>query len=229
MAPVLKGLVMRFARLGSVFLAFSLLGGVATARPFAQPVSDPAPLADRAEVPAMRIRPPVVKLDRGKVKAALAKRRAENLKLFRDYWKDGVYPHNTTTSGPLNVWLDAEGRLCAAASIISASGDHDLVMSIAQTNNGIRLADVRDGDLMRWMLTSGFTQAEIDAIQEPFDGPAYYEPVDQQRLVEDQRLRQRYAQVDRMLVKNRKASLDAAVDRLIEENPGLAGSLLVDS
>lgn len=209
---------MRLPRLASAFLAVSLLGGAATARPVHHRIVDT--VADRAELPL-----PMPVTDRAAVKTALARRRAQNLKLFRAYYKAGVYPHNITTSGPLNVWLDAEGRLCAAATILAKSGHHDLAMSIGATNNQIRLADVKDGALMDWILTSGFTQAEIDAIQEPFDGPAWYEPTPEQRLAEDRRLRKRYGEVDRMLVKQRARSLDAAVDRLMQ-HPTLAASLL---
>ena len=40
------------------------------------------------------------------------------------YRKAGVYPHNFVRSGPLNVWMDSEGHLCAAATMIDKDGKH---------------------------------------------------------------------------------------------------------
>ncbi len=83
---------------------------------------------------------------------------------------------------------------------------------------------------MDWILTSGFTQEEIAAIQEPFspvtERPQIVHtdplPVDTKlRAEENARLRARYRVVDRMLVKNEKRSLELAVDRLMK-HPDLA-------
>jgi hypothetical protein len=221
-------------RLASSVLALSLLGGIAAAAPaqrFAQPppaagigIRDDVPVATGDHDDA---------IDRVKLRAVLAKNRAANLALFRAYRNGGVYPHNFVSDGKLNVWMDDEGRLCAAATIIANSGNLDLAMSVPDDDNFLRLADVTDGPLMDWMLASGFTQDEIAAIQEPFMGRMEPMPMpmpepepDARRLAEDDRLRKRYAQVDRMLVKGAKRSLDAAVDRLLDENPTLAASML---
>ena len=165
--------------------------------------------------------------DRAAVRAALARARAHNLAAFRAYVKRGTYPSNTFSEGRLNVWSDAEGHLCAAATIINLSGQHDLVKRVAEQTNFIRLGDVKQGPLMDWILASGFTQAEIAAIQEPFS------PVTKPsrridanlRTAEDARLRARYAEVDRQLVRGEQTSLDLATDRLLER-PQLARVLL---
>jgi hypothetical protein len=188
--------------------------------------------ADVFEPPAQPprvIAPPRV-LDRATVRAALARARAINLAAFRTYQKTGVFPSNTFKSTKLNVWLDADGHFCAAATIIKMSGKDALVNKVAEQNNFIRLADVKQGPLMDWILTSGFTQDEIAAIQEPFD-PVTDEPqlapakpilVDAQlRKAEDARLRAKYRSVDRMLVKSWAKSLDTATDRLMK-HPALA-------
>lgn len=153
--------------------------------------------------------------------------RAANLQRFRDYQRAGVFPSNTYLNKKLNVWIDADGHLCAAATIISASGMQDLVMQTSEDNNFIRLGDVRDGALMDWILTSGLTQDEIAAIQEPFE-PVMVEPsvVDQGlRKREDDRLRAKYKVVEAQILKNAARSLDAATDRLMK-NPTLARQLL---
>lgn len=175
-----------------------------------------------------------VVVDRAAVRAKLAANRATNLQRFRAYQKKGVFPSNTFQDGKLNVWIDIYGNLCAAATIISASGMHDLVLDVGDTNNFIKLADVQQGALMDWILTSGLTQDEIAAIQEPFvrvDQPMpSVEPapilVDAKlRKAEDARLMRRYRQVDASIVRNAKRSLDAATDRLMAQ-PHLARAFL---
>jgi hypothetical protein len=173
-------------------------------------------------------------LDRATVRAALARARAANLAAFRAYQKKGVFPSNTFKPGKLNVWRDADGHLCAAATIINASGQSDLVDRVAEQNNFIRLADVEQGPLMDWILTSGLTQDEIAAIQEPFM-PVVEQPqleperplvVDTKlRKAEDARLRAKYRAVERMVVRNRKKSLDVAIDRWMKR-PALARQLV---
>ncbi|MGE5184098.1 MAG: hypothetical protein ACM31C_18640, partial [Acidobacteriota bacterium] len=171
-----------------------------------------APPAHFAEPPAAGLMAPVEAqpraLDRASVRAALAHVRASNLAAFRAYQQKGVFPSNTFEAKTLNVWRDRDGHLCAAATIIDASGQHDLVARVADQSNFIRLADVRQGPLMDWILTSGFTQDEIAAIQEPFMPVAKPRmPVEPDlRTAEDARLRAKYKAVTRMLVANEKHS-----------------------
>src|SRR5262245_37569926 len=165
-------------RLASSLVVLSLGVGLAAAHPapyrfeddlvqtddvrrFAQPPAD-QPSTDPAT--------PVAVVDRAAVRAALAQQRKLNLALFHAYRTAGVYPHNFVQDGKLNVWLDPEGHLCAAATIINNGGNADLAMSVPSMNNYLRLIDVTEGPLMDWILTSGFTQAEIAMIQEPFVG-----------------------------------------------------------
>jgi hypothetical protein len=103
------------------------------------------------------------------------------------------------------------------------SGQDQLVAKVAEQSNFIRLADVRQGPLMDWILTSGFTQDEIAAIQEPFMPVARPEPrpapvvVDaRMRATEDARLRAKYIAVDKQLVKSESRSIELAVDRLMK-------------
>lgn len=169
--------------------------------------------------------------ERAAVRAALAKARQRNLAAFGAYQKAGVFPSNTFGDRKLNVWRDADGHFCAAATIIRTSGDVDLVDRVAEQNNFIRLADVTQGPLMDWILTSGFTQEEIAAIQEPFM-PVAKQPVEptpdplivdaKLRAAENARLRAKYRAVDRMLVASQKKALDIATDRLMKKNPELA-------
>jgi hypothetical protein len=212
-------------RLAASFLSLSLLATAATAAPIASaappPVAHVAPVAeDIAPVP------PRPAPTRAEVAKALAARRAKNLAAFRAYRKARVYPHNFVRTGPLNVWRDREGHLCAAATILSRDGQTELVNTTALGNNNIRLLDVTEGPVLDWMLTSGFTIEEIDQIQMPGFrvAPEPQEPKNW-RVVEDRRLFRGYAATDAALVKHRKASLAIAVDRLMER-PDLARALV---
>jgi hypothetical protein len=107
--------------------------------------------------------------------------------------------------------------------MIDKDGKHDLVIQTANTNNALRLLDVTEGDLMSWILTSGFTIEEIDRIQAPMVLP------DEMRMpnfaLEDAKLAAGYAKTDTWLVKREKASLEIAAKRLME-NPELARQLV---
>jgi hypothetical protein len=180
----------------------------------ASPVVDAA----RAPVPVQVEQAP----SKADVIQALSARRAQNLASFRAYRKGGVYPHNDVRRGPLNVWRDRDGHLCAAATMIDKDGQHDLVATTAKTNNFIRLLDVTEGPLMDWILTSGFTIEEIDRIQKPMMMDDRAEPDYQ---IADANLAKDYAKTDTWLAGHAKASLDVAARRLLE-NPGLARRLV---
>ncbi len=205
-------------RLAATFLSLSLLATAATAAPLAK---RPAPIEDVAE-----FRPQLPAPSRAEVMQALAARRAKNLAAFRAYRKAGVYPHNFVRSGPLNVWRDEEGHLCAAATMLFADGQSALVEQIATTNNNLRLLDVTDGPALDWLLTSGFTLEEIDRIQMPGWRPTMreQEPAGW-RVAEDRRLRRGYIATEAWLARHRKAGLAMAADRLLER-PDLARALL---
>jgi hypothetical protein len=197
-----------------------------TSSAFARSFAQPPPTAPSAHVEA--------RVDRAAVRAKLAKNRTANLDRFRAYQKAGVFPSNTYLNKKLNVWIDADGHLCAAATIISASGMSDLVMQTSEDNNFIRLGDVEDGALMDWILTSGLTQDEIAAIQEPFmpvnEMPHQAEPAPIKvaapaRAAENQRLAARYQEVEKQIVRARRTSLDLATDRLMA-SPDLAAQFL---
>ncbi len=220
------------SRLFTVGLVLTALSSLASAEQrFAQPPPSDAPHAIRA--PQTDFEEGII-VDRAQVRAKLATNRADNLTRFRAYQATGVFPSNTFDDRKLNVWRDKDGHLCAAATIMNMSGQTDLVQRVATQNNFIRLGDQKQGPVMDWILTSGLTQDEIAAIQEPFmpvgnePNPSRYQGglVDaRKRSIEDQRLLAKYKQVEAMIVKNQRASLDAATDRLMR-NPQLAERFL---
>ena len=174
-------------------------------------------------------------LDRDSVRTALLAQRAKNLAAFRAYRKAAVFPNNTYQGKIINVWRDDAGHLCAVANLVNLSGDTALVNRVAEQNNFIRLGTVRSGPLLDWMLTSGFTQDEIAQIQLPDSpvtmGPRPHPierplPIDAGlRATETARLAKGFARVDAQLVKNQKASIEAAVTRLMKK-PQLAWQLV---
>jgi hypothetical protein len=201
-------------RLAAALLSFGFLTAPVVAEAhFAQAPSAEAMPARWAEAPSQ-----------AEVVRALGARRAKNLKAFRAYRKGGVYPHNFVRRGPLNVWMDRDGHLCAAATMIDKDGKHDLVMDTARTNNALRLLDVTEGELMSWILTSGFTIEEIDRIQKPMVMPEAELRIPNYAR-EDSKLAASYAKTDTWLVKHAKASLEIAAKRLME-NPELARKLV---
>lgn len=217
-----------FRRLAKLALIVSLV--TATTSPalagFAQPPpGDPVHTID-VESRIAPEAPSLTRAQRARLRGVLAKRRAKNVKSFAAYVSRGLYPHNFVEPGALNVWIDEEGRMCAAATMIfrSSASMRPLVQQQQQLDNFIRLADVTDGALHDWILTSGLTQAEVVAIQEPFMGRPG-EPDLRWRIAEDQRLRTRYAEVQRQLARDRDASLEAAIDALATR-PDLVAKLI---
>jgi hypothetical protein len=172
-------------------------------------------------------RMPMRYLDPAALRAKLLERRAQNLAHFRAYQAKGSFPANTFLEGDLNVWIDDFGNICAAASIIKASGNPELVKRVGDQTNFIRLVDVKQGPLMSWMLMSGFTQEEIVAIQAPmvYIGDQDRRLNEQFQLAETARLKKLYKTVERSLVKNQKQSIELAVTRLMQ-HPDLAWQLL---
>ena len=77
---------------------------------------------------------------------------------------------------------------------------------------------------MDWILTSGLTQEEISAIQAPY---AYVGPTPKPdlRAAENERLAKVYKRVDDLIVKNRRASIEIAVSRVMK-HPELAWQLI---
>jgi hypothetical protein len=207
-------------RLAATFLSISLAAGAATAQQFAQAPADPVAGAPAYRPPPQRRAPSHALLVR-----SLATRRAQNLARFHAYRTKGVYPHDNIAQTSENIWRDDDGRLCAAATIIDADGQHDLVNDIAQNDNGVKLGEVTSGPLLDWILTSGFTQVELATIQEPFMGPREPAAKADWKIAEDARLKKKYARIEKTLRDNTDDALDQAADRLAKF-PSLAWQLV---
>jgi hypothetical protein len=172
--------------------------------------------------PIVTPRPPVVKVDRAaQVRQHLADRRAENVARLVAYRDAGVFPRNRVSDDVINVFRDERGLLCAVATLIFEDGKLDLVEQIASTNDYIKLATVKDGPVMDWILDSGFTQEELAMIQLP-DSPIVETPPEVRQswvAKEDQRIRDHLTRAQQQLDANRDRSLDLAVTRYLATHP----------
>lgn len=215
--------------LRSLLLAASMGAGALAgcAAPAAQAPVDAPRVAPRPDPDPIVAPAPAV--DRARVRAALAARREVAVARFLAYREARVYPLNTHVDGAQHVWLDAFGNLCAAATIIAGDWGLDPVGRVAVEDNFVRLADVHDGPLHDWILTSGLTHHEIVAIQVPPMGREWRPEPEQPRPGwepdEVARLYQIYVDVERQLATMRDASLDAATDALMAR-PDLARGLI---
>jgi hypothetical protein len=169
-----------------------------------------------------KVTTPASTIDRAKLRAALAARRAITMQRFVEYREARVYPINSYKPGGQHVWLDREGHLCAAATLISRDWGVLAAKRIGLENNFIRLVDVHDGPIHDWMLTTGLTTQEIVSIQEVVVmRPA--EPDDRQ--LEIARLYDIWTGVERALDELTDDSLDQATDALLQQ-PALARRVL---
>jgi hypothetical protein len=166
-------------------------------------------------------------LDRDQVRAKLAARRDLVVERFLAYREARVYPVNSTDVAMQHVWMDENGNLCAAATLISQDMGRDAAIAVINGENTIALATVKDGPLADWMLTSGLTHHEIVAIQEPgfTSRQRGREPEPDPRIVEVQRLYTTYISVERQLRTLWDENLEAATDALMA-HPDLAKQFL---
>lgn len=205
---------------------------IASAQSFAKPPQAPAvsrPDMVHTENEVRRALP-----TRAEVRLALAEARAKNIASFHAYMRSGRYPNNVYARGAANVWRDQQGNFCAAATIMVMSGSEDLATQIAEDNNFLRLADIKQGAIMDWMLLTGLTQEELVMIQKPFN-PVSLRPQPRPdqivsidpglRAAETARLRAKYKAVDSQLARGKDKALDLATDRLMK-HPELAWRLV---
>lgn len=156
--------------------------------------------------------------ERVRIRRDLASARRRHLAMLRRYANAMAFPINTYEPGRLNVFIDGEGHICAAANLIARDGQRELVEQTAALDNNVRLVEVVGGPLMDWMLTSGFTQEEIGRIQEPYSYIDEELPRrDYQEELEDEKRRVRAVllSVAAQLERDSATSLDLATERLL--------------
>jgi hypothetical protein len=144
-------------------------------------------------------------------RAHLTAVRAKNIAILIAYTQAGQFPRNEVTDTKFNIFRDDRGVLCAVANIMFQNGEAKLVDQTARTNNFVRLGDVRKGPLLDWIQVSGFTQEEIQRIQEPY---MPYEPSleDEER----ERVQRHLFGVIRQLQQDTPRSIETVMTRLPE-------------
>lgn len=97
----------------------------------------------------------------------LVARRSHGIAVLEAYEAAGVFPVSPGEPGFHHQFVDVWGNRCAVAQMILSSGQGDAALAAAATQNDVVLAELTDGPLVEWMLTSGFTREEIAIVQEP--------------------------------------------------------------
>jgi hypothetical protein len=189
-------------------LAAALLVGALAPQAFAASEAAGAPAA------AIQEKQADVAKQRKLLRAKLAKARKLQIARLRAYRKAAKFPRQFVDPAPTSVLVDDRGYLCAVAHLITKAGLGQLVQETAAQNNLLHFADVHDGPLLAWMLSSGLTQEEIAFIQVPYMEPEmpYNTNWEQQEI---DRIEDHLVQVEKQLKRDTDASLDLAVDRLL--------------
>jgi hypothetical protein len=102
--------------------------------------------------------------------AAQQAARARLMDNLHHYWVRGIFPRNTDfPSRYMPTFIDYWGKRCGVAYLMEQSGDEDMVLRIAATENNARVPELRDDPAVRrWLDANGITLAEATRIQ-----PAY--------------------------------------------------------
>ena len=168
--------------------------------------------------------------DVASARAELAQRRDAMITALHTYWERGAFPVNVYQARTVNIFRDDQGRLCAVANLVHASGHDDLVDAQVAADDYIRLKDLgTDGPLADWILGSGFTREELVDLQGA--GYEYMRPqppnekvielglnnldIDTARVVAERAaLRTRLAAAEQRLRADSDKSLDVAARRL---------------
>jgi len=146
-------------------------------------------------------------------RAALEKRRADQIRRLERYRDDGIFPRNRISNVVTNIFRDADGVLCAIAFLIDADGHDALLEETAKNNNQVRIGELKDGALVNWVILSGLTQDEVAMIQLP-DSPVTHGGRDWM-LEENERLVRHLDAAIASLKRNNDVSLDLATMRLL--------------
>lgn len=95
--------------------------------------------------------------------------RGKNLDLLCNYRRRGEFPRNRRNlHDAVPCFVDAEGRHCAVAHLMQASGDGKSALMVAEGANYARLRQMYFPELDAWASESGLTKAELARIQPPY-------------------------------------------------------------
>ncbi len=99
--------------------------------------------------------------------------RSQLIEWLRDYRSAATFPLNDGgSSGPVPIFRDSRGVLCAMAYLIHRSGRADLVDDISANRNTAYVAQLADdARLIAWLDSTGLTAAEAARIQPAYNPP----------------------------------------------------------
>lgn len=186
---------------------------------FAQP---PPRVAAEQPMPPPHVRRPA--LSRETLTKLVIARRKLQIERLRQYRMRGIFPRNTYSNKVLRVLIDDGGRLCAVANLMALDGKRALVDATARTNRFVVFGQLKSGPLVDWVLTSGFTIEEVNAIQLPdsrIRERVWKQDVERERL----RLTLHLNNIEKLLLAQQTKSLELIVDRLMAR-PELAAALV---
>ncbi|MBP9812597.1 hypothetical protein KBC86_04390 [Candidatus Gracilibacteria bacterium] len=94
------------------------------------------------------------------------KNREHQIKVLESYGKNGVFPKNTNHPGEMVPYFrDTYSTLCAVGYLMWESGEKELVNTIVDSNNHIRVMEISGGPAREWMEKNGLSQEECAEIQ----------------------------------------------------------------
>jgi hypothetical protein len=98
--------------------------------------------------------------------AALRPARQRSLDRLRDYRRRREFPHNAGVPKAYSpCFIDDEGRQCAVAYLMHASGAAEAALGVARVANYARIPEMPSAVLDGWAASSGLTRAELARIQ----------------------------------------------------------------
>ena len=117
----------------------------------------------RAEASAVQ---PWTKSQRQAALISLATNRQRQIARLRYYMNRGLFPQNEGQSiSAVPIFVDRHQTHCAVGFLMHSDGNDSGVASIVETNNLVRVNDVRHGEMIDWIGSSGLTQEEAALIQ----------------------------------------------------------------
>lgn len=101
----------------------------------------------------------------------LKDRRKTQLDRLKAYAAAGKFPLNRVEAGKVTpIFFDEEaGVACAVAHLMIQDGLVEDVRKVAARNNRVRIMDVQDGPVAKWIAGSGLTQEECALIQPSYE------------------------------------------------------------
>ncbi len=153
----------------------------------------------------------------------LATARKLQIAALEAYSKYGKFPMNLVNrEWSIPVFVDSHGTLCAVGHLMAISKRQDLVDGVRDSDVSIRIADLKDGPVVDWILESGLTQEECAFIQPSYKACEFHET--EPTAEERKRLQAHFAHVTAYLREHLHEHLETAVRRSLAAKPAKAQS-----